>query len=222
MKSNIPGADYGLFSTSVHPGKHLLTLMYGTPKTFAEASKESDATFHYTPVPQALVLERIRKPLSGYGGASFSNHGGKFANASLQRIPLLGGLVHFSGLVTTKAIIKGSELLVKYGPGYQRKHPYVQDPEDDPNAHGSVWDEATMHLAKVICASCFGVQLGYKLLGGDCPGLRTQEPSVHGGLASRGPFTPTPPLFFPPPSKLAGKCQTMGAEGARSKFCLRK
>ena len=54
-----------------------------------------------------------------------------------------------------------------------------------------------MDLAQVICASYFGVQLGYKLLGEDCPSLRTQEPSVHGGLAGRGAFTPTPPL--PPP-----------------------
>ena len=220
MKSNVPGAGYGLFSTSDYPEKHLLTLMYGTLKTFAEASKESDATFHYTLVPRALVLEGIRKRIPGYGGASFANHGGKFANASPQRIPLLGSLVHLSGLVTTKAIIKGSELLVNYGPGYQRKHPYVRDPQDDPNAHGSVWDETTMHLAQVICASCFGVQLGYKLLGGDCPSLRTQEQSVHGGLAGRGPFTPTPPP--PPPWKLAGKCRTMGAEGARSKICLNK
>ena len=197
MKSNIPGAGYGLFSTSDYPEKHLLTLTYGTLKTFAEALKESDATFHYTLVPRALVLEGIRKPIPGYGGASFANHGGKFANGSLQRIQLLGGLVQLSGLVTTKAIVKGSELLVNYGPGYQRKHPYVRDPQDDPNAHGSVWDETTMHLAQVICASCFGVQLGYKLLGGDCPSLCTQEPSVHGGLAGRGPFTPPPPS--PPP-----------------------
>ena len=138
--------------------------------------------------------------------------------ASPQRIPLLGGLVHLSGLVTTKAIIKGSEVLVNYGPGYQRKHPCVRDPQDDPNAQGSVWDETTMHLAQVICASCFGLQLGYKLLGGDCPSLRTREPSVHGGLAGTGPLTPTPP----PPWKLAGKCRTIGAEGARSKFCLKK
>ena len=196
MKSNIPGAGYALFPTSDYPEKHLLALMYGALKTFAEASKESDATFHYTFVPRALVLEGIRKPIPGYGGATVANHGGKFANATLQSIPLLGGLVHLSR-VTTKAILKGSELLVNYGPGYQRKHPYVRDPQDDPNAHGSVWDETAMHLAHVICASCFGVQLGYKLLGGDCPSLRTQEPSVHGGLAGRGPFTPTPPL--PPP-----------------------
>ena len=175
MRSNIPGAGYGLFSTSDYREKHLLTLIYGTLKTFAEASIESEATFHYTRVPRALVPEGIRKPIPGYGGASFANHGGKFANASLQRIPLLGGLVHLSGLVTTKAVIKGSELLVNYGSGYQRKHPYVRDPQDDPNAHGSVWDETTMHLAQVICASCFGLQLGYKLLGGDCPSLRTQE-----------------------------------------------
>ena len=38
-----------------------------------------------------------------------------------------------------------------------------------------------------------------------------------GGLAATGPFMPTPP---PPPWKLARKCRTMGAEGARSKFCL--
>ena len=44
MKSNIAGAGYGLFSTCVYHEKHLLTLMYGTLKTFAEASKESDAT----------------------------------------------------------------------------------------------------------------------------------------------------------------------------------
>ena len=50
-----------------------------------------------------------------------------------------------------------------------------------------------MYLAQVNCASCFGVQLGYKLLGGDCPSLRTQEPSVHGGPAGTTPFTPTPP-----------------------------
>ena len=172
---------------------------------------------------RALVLEGIRKPIPGYGGASFANHGRKFANASLQRIQLLGGLVHLCGLVTTKAIIKGSELLVNYGPGYQRKHPYVRDPQDDPNAHGSVWDETTMHVAQIICPSCFGVQLGYKLLGGDCPSLCTQEPSVHGGPAGRGPFTPTPPLPPPPhPWKMAGKCRTMGAEGARSKFFLNK
>ena len=44
----------------------------------------------------------------------------------------------------------------------------------------------------------------------------------HGGLAGTGPFTPTPPPppLPPPPWKLAGKCRTMGAEGARSKFCL--
>ena len=123
----------------------------------------------------------------------------KFANASLQRIPLLEVLVHLSGLVTTKAIIKGSALLVNYGPGYQRKNPYVRDPQDDPNAHGSVWDETTMHLAQVICASCFAVQLGYELLGGDCPSLRTQEPSVHGQLAGRQPFAPTPPSLPPLP-----------------------
>ena len=157
--------------------------MYGTFNTFAEASKESEATFHYSLVPRALVLKEMRNPIPGYGGASFANHTERFENASLQRIPLFGGLVHLSGLVTTKAIIKGSELLVNYGPGYQRKHPYVRDPHDDPNAHGSVWDETTMHVAQVICASCFGVQLEYKLLGGDCPSLRTQEPSVHGGLA---------------------------------------
>ena len=54
-----------------------------------------------------------------------------------------------------------------------------------------------MHLAQVICASCFWVQLGYKLLGGDCPSLRTQEPSVHRGLAGTGPFMPTPPPPLP-------------------------
>ena len=54
------------------------------------------------------------------------------------------------------------------------------------------------YLAQVICASCFGMQLGYKLLGGDCPSLRMQEPSVHGGLAGTGPFTPTPPPSPPP------------------------
>ena len=165
--------------------------------------------FHYTLVPQALVLEGICKPIPGYGGASFANHTEKFANASLQRIPLFGGLVHISGLVTTKAIIKRSELLVNYGPGYQRKHPYVRDPQDDLNTHRSVWDETTgclipngpvsVHLAEVICASCFGVQLGYKLLGGDCPSLRTQEPSVHRGPAGTGPFTPTPCSSPPPP-----------------------
>ena len=191
--------------------------MYGTLNTFAEALKESDATLHYTLVTRALVVERIRKPIPGYGGASFANNGGKSANASLQRILLLGGLVHLSGLVTAKAIIKGSELLVNYGPGYQRKHPYVRDPQDDSNAHGSVWDQTTMHLAQVICASCFGVQLGYKLLGGDCPRLSTQEPSVHEGLAGTGPLTPTPP---PPPWILAAKCRTTGAEG--TKFCLNK
>ena len=106
MKSNIPGAGYGLFSNSDYPEKHLLTHMFGTLKTFAEASKESDATFHYTLVPRALVLEGVRKPIPGYEGASFANHGGKFANASLQRIQLLGGLVHLSGLVTAKAIRK--------------------------------------------------------------------------------------------------------------------
>ena len=180
-----------MFSTSDYPEKHLLTLIYGTLKTFAEASNKSDATFHHTLVPRALVQEGISKPIPGYGGASFANHGGKFANATLQRIQLLGGLVHLSGLVTTKAIRKGSELLVNYGPGYQQKHPYLRDPKDDLNAHGSVWDETTMHLAQVICASCFGVQLGYKLLGGDCPSLCTQEPSFHGGLAGRGPFTPS-------------------------------
>ena len=119
MKSNIPGAGYGLFSTSDYPAKHLLTLMYGTLKTFAEASEESDATFHYTLVLRALVLEGICKPFPGYGGASFANHARKFANASLQLIPLLGGLVHLSGLVTTKAITNGPALLVNYGPRYQ-------------------------------------------------------------------------------------------------------
>ena len=43
----------------------------------------------------------------------------------------------------------------------------------------------------------------------------------HGGGAGTGPFTPTPPpLPPPPPWKLTGKCHTMGAKGALSKFCL--
>ena len=219
MKSNIPGAGYGFFSTSDYPEKHVLTLIYGTFKTFAAAWKESDATFHYTLVPRARVLEGFPKPIPGYGGASFANHGGKFANASLQRIPLLGGLVHLSGLVTTKAIRKGSKLQVNYGPGYQRKHPYVRDPQDDPNAHGSVLDETPMHLAQVICASCFGVQEGYKLLGGDCLSLRTQEPPVHGGPAGRGPFGPTPPLPPPPSLKIGCKVPDNG-RGKRPKQIL--
>ena len=171
MKSNIQGAGYGLFPTSDYQKKHHLTLMYGTLKTFAEALNESDATFHYTLVPRALALEGSRKPIPGYGGASFANNGGKFANASLRRIPSFGVLVHSSGLVTTKAIIKGSELLVSYVPGYQRKHQYVRDPQDDRNPHAFVCNETTMQLAQVICASYSRVQTGYKLLGGDCPSL---------------------------------------------------
>ena len=55
MKSNISGAGYGLFSTSDYREKHLMTLMYGMLKSFTEASKECDATFHYTPFPRPLV-----------------------------------------------------------------------------------------------------------------------------------------------------------------------
>ena len=39
-----------------------------------------------------------------------------------------------------------------------------------------------------------------------------------GGGAGTGPFTPTPPPL--PCWFLAGKCRTMGAEGALGKFCL--
>ena len=127
--------------------------------------------------------------------------------------------MHLSDLVTTKTIMKGLELQVNYGPGYQRKHPYIRDPQDDPKAHGSVWDETTMHFAQVICASCFGVQLGYKLIGGDCPSLRTKEPSVHGGLASTGPFTPTP---SPPSPRPLVICWKVPDDGRRTKFCLNK
>ena len=41
-----------------------------------------------------------------------------------------------------------------------------------------------------------------------------------GGRRDRTLYADSPPLPPPPPWKLAGKCRTMGAEGALRKFCL--
>ena len=87
---------------------------------------------------------------------------------------------------------------------------------------GLFWDETTMQMVQVICASCFGGAVGIQTLRWRLPQL-THATAVSSREARRqGTFyadSPPPPL---PPWKLAGECRTMGAEGARSKLFLNK
>ena len=51
--------------------------------------------------------------------------------------------------------------------------------------------------------------------------MLTSLHNARGGRRDRTLYADSPPLPPPPPPwKLAGKCRTMGAEGALSKFCL--
>ena len=81
--------------------------------------------------------------------------------------------------------------------------------EAAPNGHVPEWQQVVSHAPEQRC-HCGIIRQGV------VPG---RQPT--GGTPAPDPLhRPPPPSPPPPPWKLAGKCRTMGAEGALRKFCL--